>query len=478
MSGRRAELARRASLPAALLAALLVVLPAAGHGAAPGEDIRAAWRRAAAEREAARREAAAVRREIESDRARLQAALAALGDSLAVLDAETAALRRRRDRLSAEATRRQAAVDRDVRDLKVLTGNARQAARDARSLLEGSPLTAFDPGRLARLDSLLAPGAFPGVDDVAALGRILLDEIRRSGRVALRPGAWIDAQGERREGTVLQVGALGAARAGDRPDLLRYLPEDHALHAPLRPSPRAVRRGLARYLRGESEGVPVDLSGGAVLGEMGARSGWREQLRAGGPLVWPILLIGLLAAGIVVERLLTLRRVHGNTEGLMSEVNALADAGRWDECVALVERHRGKGWPVVRVLRAGLAARDQDRETLESVLQEAILRELPRLERALPLLAIFGAVAPLLGLLGTVSGMIDTFRIITLYGTGDPRLMAGGISEALITTELGLAVAIPVLLLHSWLSRRVEHVVGDMEEKAVALTNIIGRRRS
>jgi biopolymer transport protein ExbB len=83
----------------------------------------------------------------------------------------------------------------------------------------------------------------------------------------------------------------------------------------------------------------------------------------------------------------------------------------------------------------------------------------------------------LLGLLGTVTGMIDTFRVITLYGTGDPKLMSGGISEALVTTEVGLAVAIPVMLLHTLLSRRVDHLVGDMEEKAVALSNAILKRR-
>ena len=87
------------------------------------------------------------------------------------------------------------------------------------------------------------------------------------------------------------------------------------------------------------------------------------------------------------------------------------------------------------------------------------------------------ALCPLLGLLGTVTGMIDTFRVITLFGTSDPKLMSGGISEALVTTELGLAVAIPIMLCHTWLSRRSDHLIGDMEEKAVQLTNIIRKRK-
>ena len=90
-------------------------------------------------------------------------------------------------------------------------------------------------------------------------------------------------------------------------------------------------------------------------------------------------------------------------------------------------------------------------------------------------LEVIALISPLLGLLGTVTGMISTFHVITLYGTGDPRMMSGGISEALVTTMLGLAVAIPIMLMHTFLSRRVEHIIGDMEEKAVALTNIIYR---
>ena len=128
---------------------------------------------------------------------------------------------------------------------------------------------------------------------------------------------------------------------------------------------------------------------------------------------------------------------------------------------------------MIEVIKAGLAVRHRDRETQESVLQEAILHQLPRVESGLSVLAVLGAVAPLLGLLGTVTGMINTFRVITLFGTGDPKLMSGGISEALVTTELGLIVAIPIMLMHTFLPRRADHIIGDMEEKAVQLTNII-----
>jgi biopolymer transport protein ExbB len=113
------------------------------------------------------------------------------------------------------------------------------------------------------------------------------------------------------------------------------------------------------------------------------------------------------------------------------------------------------------------------REDKENALQEAILREIPPLERYLSTLGILAAIAPLLGLLGTVTGMINTFHVITFYGASDPRMMSGGISEALVTTMLGLAVAIPIMLCHTLINRKVETLISTMEEKAVAFVNAV-----
>jgi len=200
-----------------------------------------------------------------------------------------------------------------------------------------------------------------------------------------------------------------------------------------------------------------------------------DQFRQGGPLVYPIAALAVVALLLIVYKVFFLQRIHSNTDRFMTEVNAHAAQGDWRAAEDFVATHKSS--PVIEVIRAGLQARDEDRETQESILQEAILHQLPRVERGLAILAVFGAVAPLLGLLGTVTGMIDTFRVITLFGTGDPKLMSGGISEALVTTEFGLAVAIPIMLAHTFLSRRADHIVGEMEEKAVQLTNIIQRQR-
>jgi biopolymer transport protein ExbB len=118
------------------------------------------------------------------------------------------------------------------------------------------------------------------------------------------------------------------------------------------------------------------------------------------------------------------------------------------------------------------------REAMENALQEAILREIPPMERFLSTLGMLAAIAPLLGLLGTVTGMIDTFHVITQHGTGDPRMMSGGISEALVTTMLGLSVAIPIMLAHTLLNRTVDTRIGQMEEKAISLVNMVHKNRN
>ena len=127
---------------------------------------------------------------------------------------------------------------------------------------------------------------------------------------------------------------------------------------------------------------------------------------------------------------------------------------------------------------AGLQHRNDPSEAIQSALSEAILRETPRLERFLVALKVCAAVAPLLGLLGTVTGMINTFQVITMHGTGDPRLMAGGISEAMVTTQVGLAVAIPAMIIASYLGRRARNLSQDMEEKGLALMGSLLRLRT
>jgi biopolymer transport protein ExbB len=459
------------------LACLAGLTGAVAHASAG--DIREAAIKAREDRQAALREKRDSEARILADRDSLTAAVAAreaeaarLEREIAATETRSAALEQERQRLAEDWSRREL-------DFREISGVARVAARDLESMLRASLLTAAAPERLDEIAPLLEEGYFPDIDDLALMARLFLDEAARAGEVTLRHDVpLVDRAGETVRGDVLTLGKFTAAyRLGGEVGFLRYAPEDRSLFAIPALPPHGLRRELARYMAGRDESAPVDLSGGGALRQFSQRQSLREHLASGGPIVWPILAIGVVALGLVIERAVWLNRVRGDTDRIMGRVNELAARGDWRGCDGFLEQIRTKPWPVVRVISAGMTARGEDREALESVLQEAILRELPHLERFLSVLAVFAAVAPLLGLLGTVTGMIETFRVITVYGTGDPKLMSGGISEALVTTELGLAVAIPIMLLHTVLSRRVDHIVGDMEEKAIALVNIIQKER-
>lgn len=195
-----------------------------------------------------------------------------------------------------------------------------------------------------------------------------------------------------------------------------------------------------------------------------------ETIEDGGLVMWPILLLALFGILICLERLWSLNRVHTNAEKLMHQVDQFIQQGQWAHADEYCEKNPGV---VAKVMRVILKHRKLTREQMEDRATEVILTSRPDLERFLSGLNVIAAVTPLLGLLGTVTGMIATFLVITHHGTGDPKLMAGGISEALLTTQYGLMVAIPALMAHSLLSRWVEHILGDIETNSLQLLNSI-----
>jgi len=455
-----------------ILMLVLLAVPAAG------QDIREAARKAAADRAAAGQEAQEAEAAIIADSERLRAEVARLEQEQAGLEQDLRNLESRQAELRAQ--REELADDWSGRELgfREISGNVRVAARDLESLLKASPLSAGADWRLETISPLLDKGYFPDIDDIAGMAGVFFDEIDRGGQVSLRDGEFVGRDGRQTTGRLFQLGKFTTVyQTEGETGFLVWNPEGQRLFALSELPPRSVRRSLDKYLAGDSDLVPVDMSGGAALRQITSRTSLVDQIRQGGPIIWPIFLIALVALAIVITKVIYLNRMSGNTDRIMGEVNELAARGDWAACENIVAGHQGKNWPVVRVIRAGLEARDESRETLESVLQEAILHELPQVQKGIAMLAVLGAVAPLLGLLGTVTGMIDTFRVITLFGTSDPKLMSGGISEALVTTELGLAVAIPIMLLHTYLSRKSDHLIGDMEAKAVQLTNIIDKQK-
>jgi biopolymer transport protein ExbB len=247
------------------------------------------------------------------------------------------------------------------------------------------------------------------------------------------------------------------------------------LYALSRLPARRIQKQLSAYMAGESEAVPLDVSRGGALRQLTHELRLWEQIPKGGGIVWPILAILAVGVLIILERTVFLLRRRTNGDGLIHRIEPLAAQHNWEGCGEACAPLKRK--PLARVIQAGLTCCHMQREEMENALQEAILREIPSMERFLSTLGMLAAIAPLLGLLGTVTGMIDTFHVITLHGTGDPRLMSGGISEALVTTMLGLSVAIPLMLAHTLFNRAVERNIGELEEKAVALVNLVHKSK-
>lgn len=189
----------------------------------------------------------------------------------------------------------------------------------------------------------------------------------------------------------------------------------------------------------------------------------------GGPVAWVITGLGGIALLLILLRALFLSRASANTRRLTKQVIVLIQQGEYRQAQALCQQRRGA---IARVMAATIRNLDRERPHLEDIISEAILHESAHLNRFGAMILIIASISPLLGLLGTVTGMISTFEIITEFGTGDPKLLSSGISVALITTEVGLAVAIPTLFVGTLLSSWAERIKDDMEKAALRITNL------
>ena len=448
------------------LALLLVLLCAFPAGAG---DFDKAAQQTAADLKKARQELSETKsglaqkeRELEQELSRLKADIVRENQIQAALQKELAQLSQER----AAAAQRLREVSGDLQEL---VGHVRASARELLGLAQNSPITAEQPQRLDLLKAMLEKGRLPGISEIEKLTQLYGREIAAAGSIRRRQGALVDIGGRQSQGEIVRLGAFTTLyRQGEATGFLLPGPDPRRLLAVRGELPWGLQSSLAAYLDGRQEAAPLDISGGAALRSLARSPSWGQRLEAGGPLVWPILGVGVLALLLLIERLFFLQKVRFNTDGLMGRVTGYLNEGKLDR--ARTSALAKKGRPVANVILSGLQLLGRSAQTIETGLSEAMLRELPRLERSLTVLKVLAAVAPLLGLLGTVTGMIGTFRVITVHGSGDPRLMAGGISEALITTQLGLAVAIPIMVCAALLGRRAQKLAGDMEEKSLRLS--------
>jgi len=325
-------------------------------------------------------------------------------------------------------------------DLNDTFAIVRQTALNAHGVLNTSLVSGENPERSPFLEDLGKGETPPSIDDIKELWTWVLTEISESGKVRTFDSTVITPQGDEADKQVTRVGVFNAVADGS---FLRYLPESKKfVELSRQPPPRF--QSMARDLEAAEAGVvgmALDPSKGAILSLLVLSPDLKERVQQGGGIGYLILILGAIGVLIVIERavglFLTRRKIDAQEQSAQpTEKNPL---GR------------------LQKVSGDMAGHSVDAIGIR--LDEQLAEEASLLNRGLATVAVLAAVSPLLGLLGTVTGMIETFQSITLFGTGDPKLMSGGISQALVTTQLGLAVAIPLVLFHSLLTGRVHRLV-------------------
>jgi biopolymer transport protein ExbB len=339
--------------------------------------------------------------------------------------------------------------------LKELFGVLQQVASDTQAQFHNSLTELEHPGRSDFLIDFAGrmgqANRLPAISEIERLWFELQQEMTESGRVVTADHSVVTGEGIEAQQPVTRVGLFNAVSAGQ---YLQFIPETQRLV-------EFGRQPSARYLSGPKAladgdrgtiAFAVDPVRGQLLEILTQAPDLGERIAQGGAIGYTIIGLGIAGVLLALWRMIVLYR-----ESLVIRRQLLhLDDIRDDNAVG-------------RIIQAAREEGNLDVETLELRLGEAVLAEVPRINRHLPLLKIIAAVAPLMGLLGTVTGMIVTFQAITLFGAGDPRLMAGGISQALITTVLGLCVAIPMLLLHNLVQGRARGISETLQQRAVAL---------
>ena len=378
---------------------------------------------------------------------------------IARIEGEVSGLQSRADRLNQQLTEADRKIASIEENRQVLNATFTQA---------DATLQEYD---IERLDG----EAFQDLDDenkirsLFSAGIDLLDRLRG---LRVQQGKFYLEDGTEVTGRILHVGQVAAYGVS---------PQGAGLLAP------AGEQKFKLWDRGTAETARAVIAGSAPDSlpvflfesltqpiEKGDDRGLIGTIQDGGMIAWIIVALGILAAVLILLRAFFLQQASASTERIIDEVGKLVQHGRVDDALSWL---RGRRSAIARVVSAALRNLDRDRAHLEDIISESILHESSHLNRFGSFILVIAAVSPLLGLLGTVTGMISTFDVITEFGTGDPKLLSGGISIALITTQVGLTVAIPALLLGNLLSGWGDSIKDDMEKAALRIVNLYQERR-
>lgn len=422
--------------------------------------------------------------------ARLQASLRELASLRETIRQEKVPLSRQLQQLQAEVDSLRREADRTQRladNGRLTLENAREDVKRRREevdyvqnliaeytrSLEARADLAELPGLGATIQSVLTSAEEAGLDPAERIRRhvALIDTaIARAGDLVggkLLEGSAVGPGGSMQRGTFALFGPVTFFAAADGSSA-GLSTRTQSLRPAVVPVPGNHDAAIRTFVGGNTANVPLDPTLGNALAIASTRESLGEHLAKGGIWIIPIVSFGLLAMIIALFKayeILTLPKpAAGTTQQLLL---TLRDQGK-GAAEAMAKKIPG---PIGKMLAEGVRYSDEPPELIEEIQFEVIMETQPKVMRLLPLVSVTAAVAPLLGLLGTVTGMISTFKMIQIFGTGDARQLSSGISEALITTEWGLIVAIPSLLLYALLSRRAKSYLAGMEKTAVSFLN-------
>ena len=339
--------------------------------------------------------------------------------------------------------------------LKELFGVLQQASGDARGNFEASVTNVQFSDRtdflLEFAKKMGQSNRLASLEEIERLWFELQREMTETGKVSTFTTNVVNTSGVEQQQEVTRIGAFNVVSQGK---YLEYIPETGRLvELQRQPASRYTGR-IDDLINGTSGQFPIGLdpTRGQLLGLLVQSPSLTERIAQGKTVGYVIIALGIVGVLIAIWRVLALSAIGGKVRRQIKNI-----------------KQPNENNPLGRVLKTAQDSASADIETIELKLGEAILRETPKFNSMLPLLKIISVVAPLLGLLGTVTGMIVTFQAITLYGAGDPKLMAGGISTALVTTVLGLCVAIPTVFLHTLVSSRARRLTQILQEEAAGM---------
>ncbi|MFC3032542.1 MotA/TolQ/ExbB proton channel family protein [Pseudoalteromonas fenneropenaei] len=338
--------------------------------------------------------------------------------------------------------------------LKELFGVLQQVAGDSSNKFSTSTVSAEIQGRSDFMNELAqkmgSTTRLASIEDIEKVWFEIQREMTEQGKVKRFNSEVIVAGGAKESKEVVRIGAFNLVADGK---YLSFNPATNTLSELTRQPVSRFTETAADIQAAKSGRVDfaLDPTGGSILGLLVQAPTTEEQIHQGDTVGYVIIAVGLVALLIALERFFALMIMGAKINRQLKDTVAREDN------------------PLGRVMKVKEQYPNVAYDTLELKLSEAILREMPKITRNLTLIKIISVVAPLLGLLGTVTGMINTFQAITLFGTGDPKLMAGGISQALVTTVLGLVVAIPTVFLYTILNTRSRNLLLILQEQSAGI---------